>query len=283
MDKSYNANSPLGPCVRTTGKTRSAYLIVIKLGGAAITDKARLSVINRRTIASTARVLATRRDYMLVHGAGSFGHIPVRKYGLEGPIRSHGQLIGYAKTKASLLKLESEVVSILAQERIPVAPVAASSCLMADQGRIISQNFEMIASMLKLGLVPCIGGDLVQDISLGASVVSGDQIAVNLAMAFHAHTVIFGTDVDGLFTADPKLDHKARLISTLDITKLQEWARKAGPASAPDASGGMKGKLTEVLPAVRAGIRVVIVNLNHPERLRKAMAGEPVKGTTIVG
>ena len=257
-------------------------MIVIKLGGAAITDKARLSVINRRTIASTAKVLATHRDYMLVHGAGSFGHIPVHKYGLKGPIRSQRQLIGYAKTKASLLKLETELVSILAQEHVPVAPVTASSCLMADQGRIISQNFEMIASMLKLGLVPCIGGDLVQDISLGASVVSGDQIAVNLAMAFHAHTIIFGTNVDGLFTADPKLDHKARLISTLDIVKLQEWAQRAGPANAPDVSGGMRGKLTEMLPAVKAGIGVVILNLNNPQRLRKAISGKPVKGTTIV-
>ena len=257
-------------------------MIVIKLGGAAITDKARLSVINRRTIASTAKVLATHRDYILVHGAGSFGHIPVHKYGLKGPIRSQRQLIGYAKTKASLLNLETELVSILAQEHVPVAPVAASSCLMADRGRIISQNFEMIASMLKLGLVPCIGGDLVQDISLGASVVSGDQIAVNLAMAFHAHTIIFGTNVDGLFTADPKLDHKARLISTLDIVKLQEWAQRAGPANAPDVSGGMRGKLTEILPAVKAGIGVVILNLNNPQRLRKAISGKPVKGTTIV-
>jgi isopentenyl phosphate kinase len=258
-------------------------LFVIKLGGAAITDKARLSVIKRKTIASTARVLANHRDYLLVHGAGSFGHIPVNKYNLIGPITSQRQLIGYAKTKASLLKLESEVVSILSENHIPVAPVAASSCLMADRGRIVSQNFETIASMLKLGLVPCIAGDVVQDISLGASVVSGDQIAVNLAMAFQARTIIFGTDVDGLFTADPKLNHKARLISTLDMAELQEWAEKAGPANVPDASGGMRGKLAEILPAVRAGIRVIIINLNNPQRLQRAITGKPVKGTTISG
>jgi isopentenyl phosphate kinase len=258
-------------------------LIVIKLGGAAITDKARLSVIKRKTIASTARVLANHRDYLLVHGAGSFGHIPVNKYNLIGPIRSQRQLIGYGKTKASLLKLESETVSILAENHIPVAPVAASSCLMADRGRIVSHNFEIIASMLKLGLVPCIGGDVVQDISLGACVVSGDQIAVKLAMTFHAHTIIFGTDVDGLFTADPKLTHKAKLISTLDMVKLQEWAKRAGPANVPDASGGMRGKLAEILPAVKTGIKVIIINLNKPDRLQRAMAGKPVKGTTIAG
>ena len=256
-------------------------MIVIKLGGAAITDKARVSVIKRKTIAATARVLANHRDYLLVHGAGSFGHVPVNKYNLVGPIRSQRQLIGYAKTKASLLKLESEVVSILAEQHIPVAPVAASSCLIADRGRIVSQNFEIISSMLKLGLVPYIGGDIVQDISLGASVVSGDQIAVNLAMAFHARTIIFGTDVDGLFTADPKLDHKAKLILTLDIVKLQEWAEKAGPANVPDATGGMRGKLTEILPAVRAGIKVMMINLDHPERLQRAIVGKPVNGTAI--
>jgi isopentenyl phosphate kinase len=256
-------------------------LIVVKLGGAAITDKARPSVIKRKTIESTARALVKYRDYLLVHGAGSFGHIPVKKYNLTGQVRSRRQLLGYAKTKASLLKLETELVSILAENHMPVAPVAASSCLIADRGRIVSQNFEAVASMLKLGLVPCIGGDLVQDVSFGASVVSGDQIAVNLATAFHARTIIFGTDVDGLFTKDPKLDHKAKLISTLDIQKLQEWAEKAGPANVPDASGGMRGKLAELLPAVRAGINVQILNLNRPQRLQRAMAGKTVKGTAI--
>jgi isopentenyl phosphate kinase len=43
----------------------------------------------------------------------------------------------------------------------------------------------------------------------------------------------------------------------------------------------MKGKLTEILPAVKAGIKVVIINLNHPQRLERAIDGKPVKGTTI--
>ena len=97
-------------------------MFVIKLGGAAITDKSRFSVIHRKTIASTARVLAKHSDYILVHGAGSFGHIPVNKYKLRGPIRSKTLLIGYAKTKASLLRLETETISILAENHIPVAP-----------------------------------------------------------------------------------------------------------------------------------------------------------------
>jgi isopentenyl phosphate kinase len=282
VDNAYNANTSLDLCARKTRKIRSAYLIVIKLGGAVITDKTQLCVVKRKTITSTARVLAKQRDYILVHGAGSFGHIPVDKYNLRGPIESRQQLLGYARTKASLLKLENELVTILAEERIPVAPVVASSCLMADRGRIVSQNFQTIASMLKLGLVPCIGGDLVQDVSLGASVVSGDQIAVNLAKAFHAHTIIFGTDVDGLFTTNPKLDRKARLIPTLHSAELKEWTQKAGPANAPDVSGGMRGKLTEILPAVRAGVKVVIINLNNPVRLRAAIAGKPVRGTRIV-
>ena len=256
-------------------------MIVIKLGGAAITDKTRPSAIRRRTIASTARVLADYRDYILVHGAGSFGHIPVNKYKLKGPIRTQRQLTGYSKTKASLLKLEEELISILAENHVPVAPVATSSCIMADRGRIVSENFEIIASMLKLGLIPCLGGDIVQDVSLGASVVSGDQIAANLALAFHAHTIIFGTDVDGLFTSNPKLNPKARLIPTLDIVALREWAEKAGPANVTDISGGMRGKLTEIMPAVRAGIKVMIINLNNPQRLQRAMAGIPVKGTKI--
>ncbi len=45
----------------------------------------------------------------------------------------------------------------------------------------------------------------------------------------------------------------------------------------------MRGKLTEILPAVRAGIKVMIINLNNPQRLQRAISGKPVKGTIIFG
>jgi isopentenyl phosphate kinase len=256
-------------------------LLVVKLGGSAITDKARALHLRRGTIASVARVLARHHDYMIVHGAGSFGHIPVRKYRLLNGIRSRRQLTGYAMTKASLLALEMELVSILAKEGVPVAPVFASSCLIANRGRIKAHFYDGVKNMLRLGLIPCIGGDLVQDLTLGASVVSGDQIAASLALAFHAKTIVFGTDVDGLFTADPKTDSKAELVTRVSAEELYGWTKKAGLARTPDVSGGMRGKLREILRPARAGVRVVIVNLNEPERLDRAMAGLPTTGTII--
>ncbi len=256
-------------------------LRIVKLGGSVITNKAQPFQIRRRAIASIAKILARHRNYVLVHGAGSFGHIPVRKYGLAKGVRTHRQLLGYSKTKCSLLKLEEELTSILSEEGVPVAPVLASSCLTANRGRILQQRYDAIKSMIRLGLVPSIGGDLVQDSTLGASVISGDQIATSLALSLHADSIIFGTDVDGLYTSDPRIDPRARLLANLDYRSLKYWVRKAGGAAVPDVTGGMRGKLKSVLPAVRAGVRVVILNLNTPERLDKAMAEKPTKATVI--
>jgi len=56
---------------------------------------------------------------------------------------------------------------------------------------------------------------------------------------------------------------------------------KLGGSTEADVTGGMFGKIAELIPAAEQGIPVVIVNATEPDRVCKALKGETVKGTVI--
>jgi isopentenyl phosphate kinase len=56
---------------------------------------------------------------------------------------------------------------------------------------------------------------------------------------------------------------------------------KIEKARVTDVTGGMLGKVLELMPAVGRGIRAVIVNATKPNRIYRVLKGEKVVGTII--
>ncbi|MDM7940324.1 MAG: uridylate kinase, partial [Methanothrix sp.] len=66
---------------------------VLKIGGSILTDKKRIGAARQREIQRIAEeIAADPEDLVLVHGAGSFGHIPARRYGLPESFNPEGLL-----------------------------------------------------------------------------------------------------------------------------------------------------------------------------------------------
>ncbi|MDH5532785.1 MAG: amino acid kinase, partial [Candidatus Bathyarchaeota archaeon] len=110
---------------------------------------------------------------------------------------------------------------------------------------------------------------------------SGDQLVSSLATRLEAERIIIGIDVDGLYTLDPKTDPKARLIKHITPHELRKMQHKIGKARVTDVTGGMLGKVLELMPAVEKGIKVIIANAAKPSNVYKALKGESVVGTVI--
>jgi isopentenyl phosphate kinase len=152
-------------------------LIVIKLGGAALTDKGRICSPRSEIIRSAARQIAaiqSQFSVFIVHGAGSYGHIPVKQFGLSRGFRNASQVRGLSEGKIRLLEWELTLSRAFKQYKIPVVPFIPADYLIARNGRIHSCNTEGIEEWMRLGCVPSTGGDIVPDTSTGFSVVSGD-------------------------------------------------------------------------------------------------------------
>jgi len=105
-----------------------------------------------------------------------------------------------------------------------------------------------------------------------------DILAAQVAIMLRADLLVLLTDQDGLYTADPRTDGSAELVSRVhDPDQLA--ALEVGEASRRGA-GGMRGKTAAAVMAAAADVRTVIANGSRPGVLSAIVAGDEV-GTHI--
>jgi glutamate 5-kinase len=132
--------------------------------------------------------------------------------------------------------------------------------------------------LLELGVVPVVNeNDAIANDELRYG--DNDRIAALIANSVGADVLVLLTDMDGLFTADPRQDPNAALIPfvTADDPLLAIAADAGGSGR---GSGGMASKLTAARMASWSGIRSVIARASRPQVLTGSVADERV-GTTF--
>lgn len=247
-----------------------------------ITDKEREFSIRRGTIRRLARELRGVKGIVLVHGGGSFGHPLARRYGLTGGLRGPEQLRGFAEVRRAMERLNLRVVEELGREGLRAVPVPPSACCLLEGGEVKTMELGPVKEMAELGLLPVLYGDAVVDLAQGVNILSGDKLAVHLALRLGASRVVVGVDVDGVFTEDPRRNPKAELIK---VITPREWERMRPSFSSRgcDVTGGMLGKVRELLRLAEGGIEAQIVNASRRGVLRRALEGDRSLGTLIRG
>jgi len=254
-------------------------LTIIKIGGSVITRKeSLLPKLNLKNLKIVANQLKNfKRPYILIHGAGSFGHQIVKRTGIDKGIKNKSQLVAFAETQRLQNKLNYLVCEELIKEGIPAFPCQPSSHAILNNGRLVRMETQAIAEMVKIGLVPVCYGVPACDKSRGCAILSGDQIAPYLAVKLGAKKIIEAGDVEGIFTGDPKKNKKAGIIREIDKNNFKEIEKFLSGSQAADVTGGMKQKYLELVDVSKKDITAQIV---HFESLSKALRGEPV-GTII--
>ncbi len=258
-------------------------LIVLKLGGSVITEKERNLTPNLNSIDRLAREIAEAnvKGLMIVHGGGSYGHPLAKQYNIKEGYKDASQIEGLLKTHQTMLELNKLVVDSLIYHNIAAFSVAPSSCVVTKAGRIKTFYDDALRMFLKTGFVPVLFGDTVLDTEIGFTILSGDQLVATLATEFNATKLVFGVDVDGLYTTDPKADASAQLISNTTFEELKKMMPKIRGSKTTDVTGGMLGKVLEIINMMNASIQVIIVNAIREGNIYKALRGEKVVGTII--
>ncbi len=255
---------------------------VLKLGGSVITDKDEPMTPDMKNINRLVDEIkaAWPIPIILIHGGGSYGHPYAKKYNLSDGYTSDHQIIGYAKTHQAMVEINSIITDALIKRGIPAISVTSSSFITTYEKRIVSVDLEILGQYIIKGFLPVLYGDTVIDKKQGFSILSGDQLAVKIATRLGAKKVIFGADVDGVYTSNPKLVKEAKLIDVLPLDKIEGYI-KIGQSLSTDVTGGMLGKVTEAIQAVKAGVDVQIVNAAKAGVIFKALRGEKVSGTIL--
>lgn len=258
--------------------------IILKLGGSAITDKSaeatpRTEIINR--LAEEIK-RADLDNLIIVHGGGSFGHPAAAKYGIkDGYKEDPTQKLGFAETHHMMTVLNGLVMDSFIWHEIPALSIAPSCCFMTDNGKIKYFDDSTLQAMAKMAFTPVLYGDVVMDEKLGFTVLSGDQLVAYLAIKYKAQKIVIGADTDGLFDSDPKTNPNAKPYKHLTLAELKQIQPKLGKASGTDVTGGMAGKIAELIPAIEAGVHVTITGATKGLSIFRALTDQSILGTEI--
>jgi len=246
--------------------------VILKLGGSVITDKGADCAINRAALAGVAAAIAGAHAsrIIVVHGAGSCGHPEAHRYHLDKGAAA-GETEGIYVTHRAVSSLNDAVVLALREAGIAAIGVHPLHVGVADNGRLVAFESRHLEQMLALRMVPVIHGDVVMDLSRGACIVSGDQLVRYLAVALKCTRVGLATDVPGVLDG-------GRVVP--EITPESAHTLQIGNSSHTDVTGGMKGKIDELLGLATAGIGADIFQVS---RLRDFLAGNDHGGTKVRG
>lgn len=101
--------------------------------------------------------------------------------------------------------------------------------------------------------------------------VTSDTIAAYIAKLFKADKFIIATDVDGIFSSDPKVNRTAQLISKITANELLSWCKKTS--------------IDKMLPKflLEEKMSCWVVNGKYPKRLTAIIYGKNTIATEIVG
>ncbi len=237
---------------------------ILKIGGSVLTDKTVLESAKMEAIERIAAEIAGHDSgLILVHGAGSFGHIHAKNYSLVERFSREGVL----ETHRSVVRLNDLVVEALRRAGSSPVPVHPLSCTILRDGRIEAMQIDQFGEMVDWGLVPVLHGDVAVDRSRGAGIVSGDQLVTHLARSLEPEIVALGTAVDGVI-------FNGKVLAEVKREDLPEIGTELGPSAGVDVTGGMRGKLEELLDLADEGISSLIFNAEKAGMIERVLGGE---------
>lgn len=251
--------------------------IVIKVGSASITHKETGS-LDLRKIEKLVRVIsdlnAEGKDVILVSsGAIATGRSVI---GMHRRPRSMAEkqafaAIGQARLMMTYQKIFSEYSVIASQ-------VLLTKNIMLDP-RSRENATNTFLELLNLGTVPVVNeNDTVSTSEINQVETFGDndQLAAIVGAVVHADLVILLSDIDGLFTDDPKKNPDAEFIPFIPEINSDILEMGKSDSGSNVGTGGMSAKLAAARIATDSGADMVIARFTSADVITEILDGENV-------
>ena len=251
--------------------------ITVKVGTSTLTHPS--GHLNIRHVETLCKVLSDAKNAgheMILVSSGAIG-MGVGKLNLtrrpqDMPTKQAAAAVGQCELMYVYDKLFSEYNHTVAQ-------ILLTGEDLRDEAR--HRNFaNTLPRLLELGALPIINeNDSVATDEIGVG--DNDTLGALVAVSVSADLLIVLTDIDGLYTADPRHSENAVLIPEVrDIT--DEMLAGAGGSGSDLSTGGMATKLSAAKICMEAGTDMIIVNGARPKVLYDILEGNSV-GTRFIG
>ncbi|KFB69918.1 glutamate 5-kinase [Candidatus Accumulibacter vicinus] len=259
-----------------TTRTASARRLVIKVGSALVTNNG--EGLDLAAIDEWARQIAelcpTGRQIVLVSsGAIACG---LQRLGWHKRPRAVHEL--QAAAAVGQMGLAQVYERAFARYGLHTAQILLTHDDLADRKRYLNAR-STLSTLLQLGVVPIINENdtvVTDEIKFG----DNDTLGALVANLIEADCLLILTDQQGLFTADPRKDATATLISEARAGNPALEAMAGGVGSA-FGKGGMITKVIAAKRAARSGAHTVIASGRETDVIVRLARGEPL-GTLLV-
>ncbi len=262
------------------GALKDKKRIVIKIGSSSLTHE-ETGNLNLEKMERLVRILTDLRNrgkevVLVSSGAIAVGRktLGLKEKPKELSEKQACAAIGQASLMTVYQKLFSEYHQLTAQILL------TKYIMINDISRQNARNtFEKLNEM---GVIPIvnendtISTDEIKELGLGEN----DTLSAIVAGLIHADLLILLSDIDGLYTDDPRKNKDAEFIDLVPELS-EEYLNMGKGAGTSFGTGGMKTKLSAARIATESGADMIITNGNDVDNIRAVLNGEPV-GTLVL-
>ena len=159
----------------------------------------------------------------------------------------------------------------------PVAQVLLTHDDLRNRRRYLNAR-ATLNELLRIGALPIVNENdtvSVDELKLG----DNDNLAAIVAALVDAEVLFIATDIDGLYSADPRVDANACAIDEVAALGPETFAMAGGSGSTA-GTGGMRTKLEAASKAAAAGIETILFNGTDGDAVRLLDQGR-LRGTRL--
>ena len=258
--------------------------VVIKLGGGLITDKGSMKKFDsesvQKVVESISLVVEIGVPVIIVHGAGSFGHLLAKEWsisdGLDQKIAEEQRMI-VKKIRSDMRELNRLIVTRLAESGLEAEALPPSEWAIGTGPRFQGDiaNFERVVE----APIPVTFGDVVNtNDRLEFGILSGDDLMLRLSRELEvSHCIFLIGDAEGVLSGPP--DQEGSKL----IDKLETGVKIEGPHySEIDVTGGIGLKIDRARKIASDVEEVWILDGRCPERIVELLRYGETRGTKIL-
>lgn len=249
--------------------------IVIKIGTSTIThvDTGHLNLIKMEKLARVLTDIRNQNKEIVLVSSGAIG-AGRKALGIKGKPRSLAEkqacaAVGQARLMMIYQKLFAEYNQTIAQ-------ILITKRTMTNE--ISRKNAEnTFLELLNMGVIPIVNEndtvstDQIQDENFG----DNDTLSATVAEMVQADMLILLSDIDGLYTDDPRNNDKAEFISCVETIDDRLIAMAKG-ADTTFGTGGMTTKIAAAEIANGVGVDMVIANGDDVVNISRILDGKEV-------
>ncbi|MCL6610277.1 MAG: glutamate 5-kinase [Peptococcaceae bacterium] len=245
--------------------------LVVKVGSSSIAyDSGRPNLSRLESLARELSDLHNRGMEVVLVTSGAIG-IGLNRLGFSKRPKNIPEKQAAAAVGQGLLMHMYE--KLFAEYGVTVGQVLLTREDFSDRHRFLNARNTLYA-LMGLGVIPIINENdtvAVDEIKLG----DNDTLAALVGGLVDAEILILLSDVDGLYSSDPRLNKDAGLIPEVrEIT--EEMEKLAGGAGSSLGTGGMSTKLQAARIAMHSGFVMVLAGASEKDVVRRIMAGEKI-------